>query len=172
MTPRHRVHSNGLRSQDRVSRTKARLSARPVLLERRKCKLSSDTKITEFRHREPRLPCARKLMDETRLCRKFHNFPRDVVMLAHRVFLTHNELIHEPGCIGKKTRACTTCNSRIAKLFPGLAGIFAGKMCKNNSSTSTFGSHNSPVRTPIHAKFISLESRRRELSNDLPHDPF
>ena len=56
MTPRHREHSNGLCSRVRISQTKARLSARPVLLERRKCKLSGDTKITKFQHREPHLP--------------------------------------------------------------------------------------------------------------------
>ncbi len=68
VTPRHRKHSNGLCSWDRISRTKTRLSARPVLLERRKRKLSGNTKIAEFRHREPRLPCARKLTRETGLC--------------------------------------------------------------------------------------------------------
>ena len=43
---------------------------------------------------------------------------------------------------------------------------------KNNSDTPTSGSHNSLDRTPICANIISLESRRRELSNDMLHDPY
>jgi hypothetical protein len=49
-------------------------------------------------------------------------------MLARRVFLTHNKLIRKPGCVGKRTRSCTTWNSWIIETFPGLAGILAGKM--------------------------------------------
>ena len=66
----------------------------------------------------------------------------------------------------------STCNSRFIGGFPRLAGIFAGKTRKNSSDTPTSGSHNSLVWTPICANLISLESRRRELSNHMLHDPF
>ena len=56
-------------------------------------------------------------------------------MLAHRVFLTHNKLIRKLGHVGKKTRSCTVWNFQIAKIFPGLAGIFAGKMPSDGPKT-------------------------------------
>jgi|UniRef100_A0A2N9I273 hypothetical protein len=84
----------------------------------------------------------------------------------------HNELILEPGCVGKMETPATTCNSRFAGSFPRLAGIFTGKMRKNSSGTPTSGSHNSLFQTPIHANFIPLESRHRDLSRDMLHDPF
>jgi hypothetical protein len=68
MTPRHRKHSNGLCSRVRISRIQAHPGAGSVLLERSKRKLSGDTKIAEFRHREPCPPRARKMTDEIRLC--------------------------------------------------------------------------------------------------------
>uniref|UniRef100_A0A2N9H3N8 Uncharacterized protein n=1 Tax=Fagus sylvatica TaxID=28930 RepID=A0A2N9H3N8_FAGSY len=86
MTPWHKEHSNGLRSQDHILRTQARLCARPVPLE-------------------------------------------------NRVFLTRNKLIHEPGCVGKKTHSCTTWNSRIAKILSGQAGILIGKLPSNGPKT-------------------------------------
>ena len=51
----------------------------------------------------------------------------DIAALARRVFLTRNKLIRKPGHVGKRTHPCTTWNSRIAKIFPGLAGILIGK---------------------------------------------
>uniref|UniRef100_A0A2N9EMF4 Aminotransferase-like plant mobile domain-containing protein n=1 Tax=Fagus sylvatica TaxID=28930 RepID=A0A2N9EMF4_FAGSY len=90
MTPWHKERSNGLRSQDHILRTQARLCARPVPL-----KIGNQAfrryQDREIRHRELRLPRA--------------------------VFLTRNKLIHKPGCIGKKTHPCTTWNSRIAKIY-------------------------------------------------------
>jgi hypothetical protein len=65
-----------------------------------------------------------------------------------------------------------TWNSRFAVGFPRLAGILAGKTLKNSSGTPTSGSHNSPIRTPICANFVSLERRRREIFGDMLHDPF
>ena len=56
-------------------------------------------------------------------------------MLTHRVFLTYNELIREPRCVGKKTCSDTAWNSRIVKIFPGLAGIFAEKMPSDEPKT-------------------------------------
>ena len=53
----------------------------------------------------------------------------------HRVFLTHNDLIDEPGCVGKKTCSNIAWNSQIVKIFPGLAGIFAGKMPSEEPKT-------------------------------------
>uniref|UniRef100_A0A2N9FJ72 Uncharacterized protein n=1 Tax=Fagus sylvatica TaxID=28930 RepID=A0A2N9FJ72_FAGSY len=58
----------------------------------------------------------------------------------------------------------TTWNSRFAESIPRLIGIFTGKVHENSSDTPTSGSHNSLVRTPIRANFISLERGRRELS--------
>jgi hypothetical protein len=58
LTPWHKEPSDGLRSQDHISRTQARLCARPVPLKSRYRKLSGDTKIVGIRHRELRLPRA------------------------------------------------------------------------------------------------------------------
>uniref|UniRef100_A0A2N9ITF3 Uncharacterized protein n=1 Tax=Fagus sylvatica TaxID=28930 RepID=A0A2N9ITF3_FAGSY len=55
-----------------------------------------------------------------------------------RVFPTHNELIREPGCVGKMTTLATTCNSRFAVGFPRLTGIFTGKTRKNSSDVKSF----------------------------------
>ncbi len=43
---------------------------------------------------------------------------------------------------------------------------------KNSSSTPTSENHNFLVQTLIRENFTSLESRHRELSNDMLHDPF
>ena len=91
---------------------------------------------------------------------------------ARRVFPTRNKLIFEPGCVGKVTTLTTTWNSRFAKSISRLTGIFIGKVHKNSSDTPTSGSHNSLIRTPICEKFISLVRGRRELSDDMLHDPF
>lgn len=104
--------------------------------------------------------------------RIFGAFFSQTTAFASRVFPTHNELIRGPGYVGKMTTPATTCNSRFAGGFPRLTGIFVGKTRKNSFGTPTFGSHNSPVRTPICANFISLESRRRELSDDMLYDTF
>jgi hypothetical protein len=71
-----------------------------------------------------------------------------------------------------KNGVMTTWNSRFADSIPRLTGIRIGRVHKNSSNTPTSGSHNSLVRTPIRANFISLERGRRELSEDMPHDPF
>uniref|UniRef100_A0A2N9EHY7 Retrotransposon Copia-like N-terminal domain-containing protein n=1 Tax=Fagus sylvatica TaxID=28930 RepID=A0A2N9EHY7_FAGSY len=67
--------------------------------------------------------------------RFFYNLSTDVVALARRIFLAHNKLIREPGHVGKKTCSCTVWNSRIAKTFPGLAGILTGKMPSDGPKT-------------------------------------
>ena len=51
-------------------------------------------------------------------------------------------------------------------------GCPGGKTRKNSPDTPTSGSHNSLVQTPICANFIPLERGRRELSDDMLHDPF
>ena len=66
----------------------------------------------------------------------------------------------------------TRHNSRFARVIPRLAGISTGKTRTNNSDDPTSGSYNFPVRTQIHANFISLESRLPKLSNGTLHDPF
>ena len=107
-----------------------------------------------------------------KMSRRFGTFSFRTAAFARRVFLTRCKLTREPGCIGKIMTLATTCNSRFAGSIPRLTGIFTGKTHKNNSSTPTSGSHNSLVRTLIHVNFIPLESRRRELSDDMLHDPF
>jgi hypothetical protein len=59
--------------------------------------------------------------------RRFDAFFFRTAAFARRVFPTHNELICEPGCVGKMETPATTCNSRFAGSFPRLAGIFTGK---------------------------------------------
>ena len=89
-----------------------------------------------------------------------------------RVFLARRKLIREPGCVGKMATPATTYNFWFECGFPRLARIFTRKTHKNSSSIPTSGSHNFFVRTSIHANFVSLESRRREISEDIPYDPF
>ena len=107
-----------------------------------------------------------------KMSRGFDAFFSRTATFAHRVFPTRYKLTRGPGCVGKITTLATTCNSRFAGDFSRLTGIFAGKTRKNSSGTPNSGSHNSPVRTLIHANFISLESRRRELFDDMLHDLF
>ena len=99
-------------------------------------------------------------------------FSSRIAAFARRVFPTRCKLTREPGCIGKMTTLATTCNSRFVGSIPHLTGIFAGKTHKNSSDTPTSGSHNSLVQTLIRANFIPLERRRREISDDMLHDPF
>ena len=106
------------------------------------------------------------------MSQRFDAFFSRTTAFARRVFPTHNELICGPRCVGKMMTPATTCNSRFAGGFPRLTGIFAGKTRKNSSSTPSSGIHNSPVQIPIRTNFISLESRRREISGDMLHDLF
>jgi hypothetical protein len=107
-----------------------------------------------------------------KVSRRFDSFFSRTAAFAHRVFPTRCKLTREARCVGKMMTPATTCNSWFTGGFPRLAGIFAGKIHKNSSGTPTSGSHNSLVRTPIRRNFILLESRRRELSEDMLHDPF
>uniref|UniRef100_A0A2N9EI76 Uncharacterized protein n=1 Tax=Fagus sylvatica TaxID=28930 RepID=A0A2N9EI76_FAGSY len=208
LTPWHKEHSDGLRSQDHISRTQARLCARPVPLKSRvfltrnklicepghigkrthpcttwnsriaknlsgQRKLSDGTKNVKIRHRELGQICARTgtRFEKKRAGSKTHFFSRTAAF-ARRVFPARNKLIREPGCVGKIMTPATSWNSRFAESIPRLIGIFIGRVHENSSDTPTSGSHNSLVRTPIRANFISLERGRRELSDDMPHDPF
>ena len=58
---------------------------------------------------------------------KIPQFSPKKVAFAHRFFPAHCDLIHKSGTLRKRTRSDTMCNSRIAKIFPGLAGISIGK---------------------------------------------
>uniref|UniRef100_A0A2N9GUL2 Uncharacterized protein n=1 Tax=Fagus sylvatica TaxID=28930 RepID=A0A2N9GUL2_FAGSY len=142
MTPWHKEHSDGLCSQDHILRTQARLCARPVPLKSRRNKVCAESS---------------------------GNFPTDVATLAHRVFLTRNKLICEPGHIGKKTHPCTTWNSRIAKILSGPAGIpdrkTALKRTKNTPVASVRGaiSHKSKLGFPQIRNLA--KSRQRKLSD-------
>uniref|UniRef100_A0A2N9GTP8 DUF7745 domain-containing protein n=1 Tax=Fagus sylvatica TaxID=28930 RepID=A0A2N9GTP8_FAGSY len=136
-------------------------------------KLSDGTKNVKIRHRELGQICARTgtRFEKKRAGSKTHFFSRTAAF-ARRVFPARNKLIREPGCVGKIMTPATTWNSRFADSIPRLTGICIGRVHKNSSDTPTSGSHNSLVRTPIRANFISLERGRRELSDDMPHDPF
>jgi hypothetical protein len=173
MTPWHEEHSDGLCSQGHIWRTQAHLCARPVPLKSRQRKLSDGTKNVEIRHRELGQKRARTgtRFEKKRAGSKTHFFFRTAAF-ARRVFPARNKLIREPGCVGKIMTPATTWNSRFADSIPRLTGIFIGKVHKNSSDTPTSGSHNSLVRAPIHANFIPLERGRRELSDDMLHDPF
>uniref|UniRef100_A0A2N9I492 Uncharacterized protein n=1 Tax=Fagus sylvatica TaxID=28930 RepID=A0A2N9I492_FAGSY len=135
-------------------------------------KLSDGTKNVKIRHRELGQICARTgtRFEKKRAGSKTHFFSRTAAF-ARRVFPARNKLIREPGCVGKIMTPATSWNSRFAESIPRLIGIFAGRVHENSSDTPTSGSHNSLVRTPIRANFISLERGRRELSDDMPHDP-
>uniref|UniRef100_A0A2N9EIT2 Uncharacterized protein n=1 Tax=Fagus sylvatica TaxID=28930 RepID=A0A2N9EIT2_FAGSY len=134
LTPWHKEHSDGLRSQDHILRTQARLCARPVPL-----KSSSG------------------------------NFSTDVATLAHRVFLTRNKLICEPGHIGKRTHPCTTWNSRIAKNLSGSAGIPIGKLPSNGPKTPRWTLLAGPYLTKSKLGFPRnpepCKNRQRKLSD-------
>uniref|UniRef100_A0A2N9HWD4 Uncharacterized protein n=1 Tax=Fagus sylvatica TaxID=28930 RepID=A0A2N9HWD4_FAGSY len=229
LTPWHKEHSDGLRSQDHISRTQARLCARPVPLKsrrnkavlkfpefsHRRCracaqslpdsqqvdlrarahwkedtsmhdvelsdrqefigrKLSDGTKNVKIRHRELGQICARTgtRFEKKRAGSKTHFFSRTAAF-ARRVFPARNKLIREPGCVGKIMTPATSWNSRFADKHPPFdRNLRIGRVHENSSDTPTSGSHNSLVRTPIRANFISLERGRRELSDDMPHDPF
>ena len=166
-------HSGGLCSRDHISQAQARIPANPEPCKIRQRKLSYGTKNIKIRHRELGQILART---GTRFKKKRAGnetcFSSRTTAFARRVFPTHCKLTHEPRCIGNIMTPAMTCNSRFAGSIPRLTGIFAGKTHKNSSGTPTSGSHNSLVRTPICTNFIPLESRRRELSDDMMHDPF
>uniref|UniRef100_A0A2N9G903 Uncharacterized protein n=1 Tax=Fagus sylvatica TaxID=28930 RepID=A0A2N9G903_FAGSY len=166
-------HPGGLCSRGHISQVQARISANPEPCKSRQRKLSDGTKNVKIRHRELGQICARTgtRFEKKRAGSKTHFFSRTAAF-ARRVFPARNKLIREPGCVGKIMTPATTWNSRFADSIPRLTGIYIGKVHKNSSDTPTSGSHNSLVRTPIRANFISLERGRRELSEDMPHDPF
>uniref|UniRef100_A0A2N9GUW6 Uncharacterized protein n=1 Tax=Fagus sylvatica TaxID=28930 RepID=A0A2N9GUW6_FAGSY len=160
-------------SRGHISQVQARIPANPEPCKNRQRKLSDGTKNVKIRHRELGQICARTgtRFEKKRAGSKTHFFSRTAAF-ARRVFPARNKLIREPGCVGKIMTPATTWNSRFADSIPRLTGICIGRVHKNSSDTPTSGSHNSLVRTPIRANFISLERGRRELSEDMPHDPF
>uniref|UniRef100_A0A2N9H5D3 Uncharacterized protein n=1 Tax=Fagus sylvatica TaxID=28930 RepID=A0A2N9H5D3_FAGSY len=222
MTPWHKERSNGLRSQDHILRTQARLCARPVPLENRVfltrnklihkpgCVGKKTHSCTTWNSRiakilsgqagiligklpsngpktlrwplfaEPYLTSPSSDFRKSGTLQKFEKkragrktrFSSRTAAFARRVFPARNKLIYEPGCVGKITTPATSWNSRFAESIPHLIGIFTGKVHENSSNAPTSGSHNSLIRTPIHANFVPLERGRRELSGDMLHDPF
>uniref|UniRef100_A0A2N9HPP3 Uncharacterized protein n=1 Tax=Fagus sylvatica TaxID=28930 RepID=A0A2N9HPP3_FAGSY len=154
-------------------KVQARIPANLEPCKNRQRKLSDGTKNVKIRHRELGQICARTgtRFEKKRAGSKTHFFSRTAAF-ARRVFPARNKLIREPGCVGKIMTPATSWNSRFADSIPRLTGIRIGRVHKNSSNTPTSGSHNSLVRTPIRVNFISLERGRRELSDDMPHDPF
>ena len=159
--------------RNHILRFQARIPANPEPCKSRKRKLSDDTKNVKIRQRELGQLYARTgtRFKKKRVGNETH-FSSRTAAFARRVFPTRCKLTREPRCVGKMTTPVTTCNSRFASSIPHSTGIFTGKTHKNNSGTSTSGSHNSLVRTPIRTNFIPLENRRREISEDMLHDPF
>jgi hypothetical protein len=166
-------HPGGLCLRGHISQVQARIPANPEPCKNRQRKLSDGTKNVKIRHRELGQICARTgtRFEKKRAGSKTHFFSR-AAAFARRVFPARNKLIREPGCVGKIMTPATSWNSQFADSISRLTGIYTGRVHKNSSDTPTSGSHNSLVRTPIHANFISLERGRRELSDDMPHDPF
>uniref|UniRef100_A0A2N9FJK6 Uncharacterized protein n=1 Tax=Fagus sylvatica TaxID=28930 RepID=A0A2N9FJK6_FAGSY len=157
-----------------ISHVQARIPANPEPCKNRQRKLSDGTKNVKIRHRELGQICARTgtRFEKKRAGSKTHFFSRTAAF-ARRVFPARNKLIREPGCVGKIMTPATSWNSRFADSIPPFdRNLRIGRVHKNSSDTPTSGSHNSLVRTPIRANFISLERGRRELSDDMPHDPF
>uniref|UniRef100_A0A2N9GDV5 Uncharacterized protein n=1 Tax=Fagus sylvatica TaxID=28930 RepID=A0A2N9GDV5_FAGSY len=158
---------------DNISQAQARIPVNPEPCKSRQRKLSDGTKNVEIRHRELGQIRARTgTRFKKKRARSKMRFSSRTAAFARRVFPTRNKLIREPGCVGKITTPATTWNSRFAESIPRLTGIFTGRTHENSSGTPTSGSHNSLVRTPIHANFIPLERGRREISGDMLHDPF
>ena len=166
-------HSDGPCSRNHISRTQSRIPKNPEPCKSRQRKLSDGTNNVEIQHRELGQQYARtgtkfkKKRAGSETC-----FSSRTAAFARRVFPTRYKLTREPRCVGKITTPATMCNSRFVGSIPRLTGIFAGKTHKNSSGTPTSRSHNSLVRTPIRANFIPLESRRREISDDMLNDPF
>uniref|UniRef100_A0A2N9H885 Uncharacterized protein n=1 Tax=Fagus sylvatica TaxID=28930 RepID=A0A2N9H885_FAGSY len=143
MTPWHKEHSNGLRSQDPYLAN----PSSPL------CKACTVGKVgsTSF----PTIPRSSK---------------SDIgSYVYHALFLTRNKLIHKPGCVGKKTHSCTTWNSRIAKILSGQAGILIGKLPSNGPKTLPVASvrgtisHKSKLGFPANPE--PCKSRQRKLSD-------
>uniref|UniRef100_A0A2N9FUS5 Uncharacterized protein n=1 Tax=Fagus sylvatica TaxID=28930 RepID=A0A2N9FUS5_FAGSY len=155
-------------------KSKLGFPANPEPCKNRQRKLSDGTKNVKIRHRELGQICARTgtRFEKKRAGSKTHFFSRTAAF-ARRVFPARNKLIREPGCVGKIMTPATSWNSRFADKHPPFDPESSPEeVHKNSSDTPTSGSHNSLVRTPIRANFISLERGRRELSDDMLHDPF
>uniref|UniRef100_A0A2N9FLF5 Uncharacterized protein n=1 Tax=Fagus sylvatica TaxID=28930 RepID=A0A2N9FLF5_FAGSY len=155
-------------------KSKLGFPANPEPCKNRQRKLSDGTKNVKIRHRELGQICARTgtRFEKKRAGSKTHFFSRTAAF-ARRVFPARNKLIREPGCVGKIMTPGYVVELSVRRKHPPFDPESSPEKCtKNSSDTPTSGSHNSLVRTPIHANFISLERGRRELSDDMPHDPF
>ena len=166
-------HSGGLCSRGHISQAQARIPVNPKPCKSRQRKLSVGTKNVEIRHQELGQKRARTgtRFEKERAGSKMR-FSSRTAAFARRVFPTRNKLIFEPGCVGKVTTPATTWNSRFAKSISRLTEIFIVKVHKNSSDTPTSGTHNSLIQTSIRPNFIPSERGRRELSDDMLHDPF
>uniref|UniRef100_A0A2N9EPB8 Uncharacterized protein n=1 Tax=Fagus sylvatica TaxID=28930 RepID=A0A2N9EPB8_FAGSY len=140
MTPWHKEHSDGLRSQGSYLAN----PSSPL------CKACTFGKVGSISF--PTIPRSSK---------------SDIG--SYTVFLTRNKLIYKPECVGKKTHSCTTRNSRIAKDLPGTSRNpdrkTALKRTKNTPVASVRGaiSHKSKLGFPQILE--PCKSRQRKLSN-------
>uniref|UniRef100_A0A2N9ETX9 Retrotransposon gag domain-containing protein n=1 Tax=Fagus sylvatica TaxID=28930 RepID=A0A2N9ETX9_FAGSY len=168
-------HPGGLCSRGHISQVQARIPANPEPCKSRQRKLSDGTKNVENPTSGARSNNARELGQDLRknALGVKRIFPPGQPPSRAESFLTRNKLIREPGCVGKITTPATTWNSRFAESIPRLTGIFAGKVhTKTAPAPRLPGAITLLVRTPIRANFIPLERGRRELSEDMLHDPF
>ena len=90
-------------------------------------------------------------------------------MFAHRVFSTHDELVCKFETLRKRVTSATMRNSRIAKIFPGLAGISIGKwpsIMEKHSRCICLRGHISQAQAWLLARFMTLWRRHFKLSRD------
>jgi hypothetical protein len=73
------------------------------------------------------ITACRKIDGRKETMLKISQFSPGEVAFAHRFFPTHCNLIRKSRNLRKRTCSNITCNSQIAKIFPGLVGIQIGK---------------------------------------------
>uniref|UniRef100_A0A2N9F9E8 Uncharacterized protein n=1 Tax=Fagus sylvatica TaxID=28930 RepID=A0A2N9F9E8_FAGSY len=117
-------HNVELSDRQDFPRSSQNLDRKIALRRTKNTLLSNGTKNVENRRWELGQPCARSgTRNKKRRVGNPTCFSSLTTAFARRVFLTHNELIHEPRCVRKMSTPATSCNSRFAGGFPRLAGI-------------------------------------------------
>uniref|UniRef100_A0A2N9FW08 Uncharacterized protein n=1 Tax=Fagus sylvatica TaxID=28930 RepID=A0A2N9FW08_FAGSY len=149
MTPWHKEHSDGLRSQDHILRTQARLCARPVPLKSRRNKVV--LKVPEFSHRRCHA-CAQSLPDSQQVdLRARAHWKEDTSM--HDVELSdRQEFIGVSRNPDRKTALKRTKNTPVASARGAIShksklGFPANpEPCKNRQRKLSDGTKNVKIR--------------------------
>uniref|UniRef100_A0A2N9GC03 Retrotransposon gag domain-containing protein n=1 Tax=Fagus sylvatica TaxID=28930 RepID=A0A2N9GC03_FAGSY len=170
MTPWHKEHSDGLRSQDHILRTQARLCARPVPLE--KVFLTRNKLICEPGHVGKKTHSCTTW--NSRIAKNFIGVSRNPDrktalkrtkntsggLCSREPYLTSpSSDFRKSGTLQKITTPATSWNSRFAESIPRLIGIFTGKVHENSSDTPTSGSHNSSHPNSDSCKLYTVGKR-------------